>query len=603
MRFALFSFLIMICFCTFAQQHDDAQNQLALLYYSKAEYQRAAEIYEKLYKETHSRVHFDYLISCYRNLSELDKAETITLEQIKQFPHNYFYQISLVRLYQETNRVKEADASIKKIERKALRNEFEAVEALQSYIELNMYASANEFVMRAIKAFPQSVDISKLRAELYHKTAQYKELIVEYIRFVELDQNELEYVQNQLQFVLYDRKDETLTAFLKQRIYSILEKKSDSSVLQELLLWTMIQEKDYATAFTLAKSLDIQEKGLGERVLELGKIANSNADYETATISLMYVLTHGVSAPFYVPALKLLLNSTEKQIFSQKTILHEQLIELETKYLDALKNLGKTNQTVDVARSLAHLQAFYLDKTTDAKKILDEFLHMYNISIHEKALCEILFADILLFEDDVWLANLQYAKVAMQYKNNDIGYEAQFKQAKLAYFNAQFEYALALLDVLKASSTKLISNDALELSQLISENIVYDPEGDVLSLFSQADLRIYQKQYNKAFQLFDSITNTYPGHSIQEFILFRKAVVAKETGNIEQEIAYLQEIVAQHSHDILAHKAHFMLALYFDTVEHNIEQAREHYEAIVTKYPNSFYLQQARNRYRELVEQ
>ena len=46
-----------------------------------------------------------------------------------------------------------------------------------------------------------------------------------------------------------------------------------------------------------------------------------------------------------------------------------------------------------------------------------------------------------------------------------------------------------------------------------------------------------------------------------------------------------------------------MLALYFDTVEHNIEQAREHYEAIVTKYPNSFYLQQARNRYRELVEQ
>jgi hypothetical protein len=63
------------------------------------------------------------------------------------------------------------------------------------------------------------------------------------------------------------------------------------------------------------------------------------------------------------------------------------------------------------------------------------------------------------------------------FKEETTGQEARFKNARLSYYNGDFQWSQAQFDVLKASTSKLISNDALDLSVFIMDNLNLDTFG------------------------------------------------------------------------------------------------------------------------------
>jgi len=64
---------------------------------------------------------------------------------------------------------------------------------------------------------------------------------------------------------------------------------------------------------------------------------------------------------------------------------------------------------------------------------------------------------------------------------------------KLSYFIGEFGWAKIQLDVLKAATSKLIANDAMELSLLIGDNLNNDSTTVELEMFSKADLYLSNK--------------------------------------------------------------------------------------------------------------
>src|SRR5574344_2053352 len=107
MRFFLYCIVkkvfttILICLIaifSFSQEKAN-DNQLALLYFSQGEYAKAAEIYQNLYNETHSQTHFDYLIRCYLEQGENQKAVDVTKDQIRHYPTSVYYHIKLATIY------------------------------------------------------------------------------------------------------------------------------------------------------------------------------------------------------------------------------------------------------------------------------------------------------------------------------------------------------------------------------------------------------------------------------------------------------------------------------------------------------------------------
>ncbi|MFO7869437.1 MAG: tetratricopeptide repeat protein [Bacteroidales bacterium] len=603
MKYALICILFFFCASSSFAQNDSDLNQLALLYYSKNEYTRAAELYEKLYANTHSDIHFKYVLSCYKNLDLFEKSKKIIQEQIEHKPDNLFYKVALIQLYQENDLTKESEKLNKKTKRAALRNKSTTIELLKAYKEHSLINLAHDFIPKARKKYNNSTELSKIISSLYIESGLYKKSIQEYLNLIIHTPEELSFVQEQLQFILFENNTGELSELLAKKTIEKLDTHKDNTALYELLIWVYIQEQDFSKAFHIAQSLDIQENGNGKRIFEIGKIAKSQKKYTAAIEAFSYILSKGQNNNYYRAALKLTLETTQEELFNSQNITQEKLQNLEKKYTKALETLGKNNETVDIARGLAHIQAFYLNKSSEAQQLLEHIIEIPRIHPHEKALCQLELANIMVFNDDVWSANLLYAKIALNYKNNDIGHRARYKQAKLAYYNAQFSYAQALLDILKANTTKLISNDALELSQLIAKHAQHDTTAEALTLFAQADLRIYQKKHSAATRLFDSIAQTFPGHSLQSMILFRKSKIANYQNDTTQRITYLEKIVENYPYDIITHKAHFLLAEYYHKTTNNKDKARFHYKKIIDNYPNSFYITQARKEYRKLLEQ
>ena len=152
-----------------------------------------------------------------------------------------------------------------------------------------------------------------------------------------------------------------------------------------------------------------------------------------------------------------------------------------------------------------------------------------------------------------------YTSIALNYKNNDVGHTAQLQQAKIAYYNGNFAYSQALLDVLKGSTSKLIANDAFELSQLISDNTALDTSTAALEIFARADLLLSQNKHTQALATYDSIPKIFPGHSLDESILMRKATIAKSQNDHYGEIGSIPLRNADRfSYEIYADKAIFL---------------------------------------------
>ena len=607
MRFCFICFFLFIGLASTVKAQpssSDSQNQLALMYFTRGEYARAADIYKDLYQQSRSHVHFVNLLECYQQLKDFDSAEEIIETQIKHYPNNVFYSVSLLQIYVQTNRSREAASLHRRIQRQSLRDKQRTIDAVSAYVSLNLLDMAQSFINEAKKQFPESTEITKTLIDLYRNTRDYSNLVQEAVNLVVQDSYELEYVESQLQLIVFDSHEkDRLVSELHTYIQKQLQKQPDNVAINELLIWVYIQEKKLQPALMLSRALDTRLKENGERVFNLGKIAQSNEQYIIAKEAFSYVLQKGATNSYYVPALKALLQTANTELFASDTIEKKQLLALEHKYLEALKNLGKTNQTVDVVRALAHLQAFYLHKTSQAKELLEQVLEIPRIGILDKALCELELANILVFEGDVWMANLLYAKIALNHRNNDVGHKARFKQAKLAYYNAQFSYAQALLDVIKAGSSKLIANNALELSQLIANNTVHDPQSKVLTVFAYADLLMFQKKYAEAIDTLTFLEVHNPTHSIIPYVFMKKADLVKINGDSNSYVQYLNRVIQEHPHAIPVHKAHYKLARYYDSEGNDVELAKQHYLEIVMNHPTSYYIHESRKRYRELLIQ
>ena len=69
-------------------------------------------------------------------------------------------------------------------------------------------------------------------------------------------------------------------------------------------------------------------------------------------------------------------------------------------------------------------------------------------------------ADYYLMQGERWEATLLYSQVDKAFKEDALGHEARFRNAKLSYYTGDFQWAQAQFDILKGSTSKLIANDA-----------------------------------------------------------------------------------------------------------------------------------------------
>jgi tetratricopeptide (TPR) repeat protein len=251
-------------------------------------------------------------------------------------------------------------------------------------------------------------------------------------------------------------------------------------------------------------------------------------------------------------------------------------------------------------RNYSDLMAYYADSLQRAADMLYDILDLPRLSPQQRDETKLALGDLLLFAGEVWDASLLYMQVEKANKNEVIGSLAKFKNAKLSYYNHDFLWAKTQLDVLRASTSKLIANDAMELSLLISDNMEEDSTFDMLERYADADLLLYRNQLDSAWDAFESIATGALSHPLFDEVLLQKAKIRIRQERYAEADSLLGQLVTLYGNDILADDALLLQAQLNEERLNNPAKARECYENILLDYPTSLYVDQARKKSNEL---
>ena len=598
--YILFTFLIITLSNTLVFAQNNTNEELANQYFSNKEFDKAAVYFEKLLDKYPAQPYYLKLLDCFVELKEFKNAEKLIKRQQKQNPYELGYQVDLAYLYKVSGKENEAKQLSEKTIKQLSPNQQQVINLAQAFQFRKETEYAIQTYLQGRKLlkdiFPFNFDL----AQLYSSIGKTENMVREYLDILEVQESYIQSVQNALQNNLYDDDKGDKKAVLKTLLLEYVQNEPDKRVFSELLIWVYIQENNFFGAFVQAKALDKRFKEFGDRVMALGTLSAENKDYETAIKCYQYVIGKGNESYYYVSAKMELVNVYTKKITSSNNYTTNDLAELERNYLSTLSELGKTAATSPLVRGLANLQTFYLHQPDKAIVLLTEVLEMPGIKAHEIAQTKIELADVYLFTNEIWEASLLYSQVEKAYKYDQLGETAKFKNAKISFYTGDFAWSKAQLDVLKASTSKLIANDAMQLSLLITDNIGIDTNEAPLLLFAKADLLNYQNRNDEALILLDSLQKEFSYHGINDDVLFTRFKINYKNRKTDAAIENLNEILKNYPTDLLGDDALYNLAIIYDNDKNDKEKAKELYKKLLFDYQDSIYGVDARKRYREL---
>jgi len=604
MKYFLFIFIFLLLFTGIngqeKQNQIQTQSNLAIQYFNAREFDKAIPLLYQVYELSKNSTYFKYYLDCLIQLDRYEEAlKQIQTEIKKQRPEKPEFYVHWGYVLKANKNIEESKAKYERaIEMiPANRNEFSFLaNAFLGWQEFE-YAKLTYLKGEALLG-PGQFDYEL--AFVYSYLRDYKNMMEKYLDLLSKSEDQLPQVQSRLSSAMrLDIDDEMLEDFREQVLKRI---QANPGVIgyNRLLIWFFLQENKFSNALRQSIALDKRTGQEDIQIIQLGNMALNNKKYEDAQKAFDYLMGKGRENQFYAQSFALKVHASYLQYITELSGNKAEGEKVAVQFKEGLGFLGMNSATINLVQENAHLLAFYLDKTDEAIELLKEALLVPQLKTEEWGRLKTEMADIYIYANDPWEATLLYSQVIDANKTNSVGDEVKLKKAKLGYYLGNFSWAKSQLDVLKASTSKLTANDAMELSLMIGNNLNLDTTAIPLTMFARADLLFFQNKGKDAMVVLDSLAEIYPHHSLVDDILFRKAKIEIERQNYTIAAEHLEKIVSDFSYDLLGDDAQFMLAELYNYNLGEQAKAKDLYKAILTLYPGSVFTDESREKYREL---
>ena len=588
--------LMLVCLRFYLPTLQAQDPNLANQYFSDGEFEKAATLYgELLDKDERNEYYLTRYVDCLLSLDQYEQGEKALKKQLKRSPENTNLYVLYGQLFERQNKETEAQAQYRKaIDR--LTPDFAAVNRLaNNFVARSKFDLAIETYERGAQIMKDASRFAFNLGELYRRKGDSGKMVEYYLNALADNSDKLPTIQTLLARYLAPNEFPELQSQLYTRI-----QENESPELVMLLAWSFVQRRDFKSALRQYKALDARLGENGQRVFDLAKEAAEAKDYDTAIAAYDYIAAKGTLNPFFFEAKREAMDSRRKKLTEGLVQTPEELRTLEREYESFIVQFGKSKNTADIILQLAELEAYHLANLPKAIGLMEELKVMPGLERNAQARVKINLADCYLMNRDIWESTLLYSQVDKDFKEEPLGQEARFKNARLSYFNGDFQWAQAQFDVLKASTSKLIANDALDLSVFIMDNLNLDTTAAAISLYSGAELLVFQNRFAEAFQKLDTLRREFPEHSLQDDILYLEAQIYEKKHDYPKAAAMYQEVAEKYKDEIRADNALYALAQLYEFKVINLEKAKGLYEKIFTDYSGSVFAVESRKRFRVL---
>ena len=605
----IFLLLTLVCISSYSQQVQllgPSSNQtlttekLAIQYYEQKAFEKANIYFDELFNKS-AENWFSYYYKSLLAIKDYSKAEKITKKFLKEDKNNTFLYVRLGQIYKLQNNEKKE----KEFYDKAIKDLIAFPPYVQNlataFVEAGQYTYALDSYQKGRNATPEYPYYFE-RAEVFKAMNDLKAMINELLDAIDFKESDIQLVKINLQNSL-GYNEETggfKNPLLKEELQKRIQKNPDKIAFIEFLIFVQLQQKDFYGAFIQSKSLDKRLNEDGQRMYELAKLFVTNKQWSVSKQCFDYIILKGPSNLFFDAATIDNLSVEFLSLTESSLTQREAFISLEANLLKANEKYKNSYLSSGLIKDIASLKAYYLDKSSEAIILLEDYLLNNSLEIQLKAELKLMLADIYLISGEIWEASLLYSQVEKDFKYEAIGQEAKFRNAKLSFYAGDFAWAKSQADVLKGATTKLISNDALDLSLIISDAIAVDTNEAPLKLFACADLMIRQHKYEEAIVKMDSINLLYSSNTLGDDIYFKKAQIYMIQKKYKDVESMYKNILEYYPNELYADDAQFKLGELYEYYLSDKEKAKQIYQELLLNFSGSTYAVDARMRYREL---
>ncbi len=568
-----------------------AQNKaLADAYLNDGAYEKAIPIYKNLINS--QGYHFDeygQLAKCFQQLKKYNEAENTFNAKLKKFPKNYGTYVDLGYNYflkkDSVQSIKNYNIALEIVKKEPIRA-YNIARKFKTYQLLDYAIKCYESAMKASENLNYELQL----ARLYGEQGDFDKMFSNYINFLAKKPKTLGTIQRNLaQYVTnnpYDESNKKLKRLLIKRL-----QEEPNPVFNELLSWIYVQQKEYYKAFVQQKAIYKRTEGSLRQIFELGKISMDNKAFDEASEIFNYIKTEAQRSTDKIKASHYIIKTKIKSQEPNTVV----TLDFERFFED----FGRSESTLNTQLLYAHFLAFNENKLKESTSFLKKTLQK-RLNKFDKAKVKLELADVLTYQSKFNSALIYLSQIEIDLKNDILSQKAHYKVAQTSYYKGDFHWAKNQLDVLKASTSQLIANDAMKLSLLISNNTVKDSLKLALKMYAKADLLAFQNKDSAAIAQLDKLLIAHKGHSIEDEALFKQASLYTKLKQYDKALANYKKIILINPEDILVDNAYFQMAKLYDTVLGDKEKAKTAYEKIILDFPSSIYYVDAQKRYRTL---
>ena len=590
-------FFVFVSFLCFSQTENDLK--LAQHYYQNGDFEKAITYFEKIYTSDQSKTVYDSYLDCLIETKDFNTAEKTIKKQISLNKKDLGIQLQLGFFYEMIKEEGKAKKTFNEVITLTAQNPTSVTEVFKVFVKEKKTDLAKEVLDRGSKQMPD-YPFQLLYADYYHSIGNKSKVIETYLDLLDKYPEYQQAIQVGMEAKFDFSEDGPDLKEIKSAFLEKIQRPNSRFEFSEMLIWLFLQNKNFSAAYVQVVALDKRLRNMGARVMELGKMAIENEAFEEARKCFYYVIELGIEAPYYFEAEAAMLNTRYVELTLFKIYSNEELETTLKEYKSVIDRMANSRKSFNVILEYTKIMAYYAGKKGEAITMLEQFIATPGLSDMQRAAVKMLLADFYVLNARIWDASILYMQIDNDYKFDVIGNEAKYKNARVFYFDGEFDYAQSQLSVLKESTSKLIANDAMQLSVAITDNFGLDSNYQAMMWYATADLLLEQNQIDSAFYLFDSIQLNYPFHSLNDEILYKKGQAMERQKKWREASIFYESVLSKYATDILADDATYRLAKINENHIKDKEKALFYYKELLFNYTNSLYSEETRNKIREL---
>lgn len=571
-----------------------AQNELlAKNYFDQGDFEKALVMYTKLYNQSPGRMDFFIaLVQSNQQLENFSAAENLLLEKLKNPRVNPIFYIELGHNYSLQGMETEAAHYYNLAVQFTFEKPNYSYSVGDAFTNYNRLDEAILVYEKAMELDPEK-DFNSQLARIYGEQGNLEKMFSSYINLIQ--SNPAYKGVAQRNFSLFVTEDPTNEAnvILRNTLLQKLQQSPDI-LYYELLSWLFVQQKEFNKAFTQEKAIyKRREQPDLSGMIDVGIIALSESDYESATDIFMFVIENSATPEAKLQGYQYIMK------IALATATPSDYPRVEKEFDELFVTYGKGSRTYLLQIDFNHFLAFQAKKIELAIANLQQLLKE-SLTPYQEARVKMELSDILVIDEKFNQALIYYTQIQKKVNSDVLAQEARFKVARTSYFKGDFTWAQVQLDVLRKSASQLIANDAMQLSLMIRDNSLGDSTQTALKKYARADLLSLQNKDVEAIEVLQDILSNHKGEAIEDEALLKQGLLFEKTGQYKKAEQNYLLLIEFYNEDILADDAYNRLAHLYENQLQNPEKAKEYYEFIIFNYADSIYFVEARKKYRSL---